>query len=64
MRVRDVPPLLTPLDMNPALIAAMNFMMNGFKKTPKEKPSKEFTEEVKKVNEMSLFEAINYVKTK
>jgi hypothetical protein len=50
--------------MNPALIAAMNFMMNGFKKTPKEKPSKEFTEEVKKVNEMSLFEAINYVKSK
>ncbi len=50
--------------MNPALIAAMNFMMNGFKRTPKGKQSEEFKKEVKKVNEMSLFEAIEYAKSK
>ncbi len=50
--------------MNPALITAMNFMMNGFKRTPKGKPSEEFTKEVNKVNGMGLFEAINYVKSK
>jgi hypothetical protein len=51
--------------MNPALIAAMNFMMNGFKKTEsKVKQSEEFKKEVEKVNEMGLFEAIEYVKSK
>jgi hypothetical protein len=50
--------------MNPALIAAINFMMNGFKKTPKGKQSEEFKKEVEKINEMGLFESINYVKNK
>ena len=50
--------------MNPALIAAMNFMMNGFKRTKKGKQSEEFKKEVEKVNEMSLFESIEYVKSK
>jgi hypothetical protein len=50
--------------MNPALIAAMNFMMNAFKKTPKGTQSEEFKKEVEKVNEMSLFESISYVKNK
>ena len=49
--------------MNPALIAAMNFMMNGFKRTQSEEtPSKEFKEEIEKVNEMGLFESIEYSK--
>jgi hypothetical protein len=51
-------------DMNLALIAAINFMMNGFKKKPKGKQSKEFKKEVEKINEMGLFESINYVKNK
>ena len=50
--------------MNPVLITAMNFMMNGFKRTKKGKQSEEFKKEVKKVNEMSLFESIEYVKSK
>lgn len=50
--------------MNLALIAAINFMMNGFKKKPKGKQSKEFKKEVEKINEMGLFESINYVKNK
>jgi hypothetical protein len=56
--------LVNPYDMNPALIAAMNFMMNAFKKTPKGTQSEEFKKEVEKVNEMSLFESISYVKNK
>ena len=50
--------------MNPALIAAMNFMMSGFKRTKKGTQTEEFKKEVKKVNEMGLFEAIEYVKSK
>ena len=56
--------LVNPYDMNPALIAAMNFMMNAFKKTPKGTQTEEFKKEVEKVNEMSLFESISYVKSK
>lgn len=51
-------------DMNPALITAMNFMMNGFKRTKKGTQTEEFKKEVEKVNEMSLFESIEYVKSK
>lgn len=50
--------------MNPALITALNFMMNGFKRTKKGTQTEEFKKEVEKVNEMSLFESIEYVKSK
>ncbi len=48
--------------MNPALIAAVNFMMNGFKKPAKREHSEEFKKEIEKVNEMGLFEALEYCK--
>lgn len=55
--------LVNLYDMNLALIAAMNFMLNGFKKeTPKGEPSEEFKKEIEKVNEMGLFESLEYAK--
>ena len=39
-------------------------MMNAFKKTTKGTQTEEFKKEVEKVNEMSLFESISYVKSK
>jgi hypothetical protein len=51
--------------MNPALIAAMNFLMGSKRKsktTPKQ--TEQFKREVEKVNGMGLYSALKYAKNK
>ena len=52
--------------MNPALIVAMNFLLNSTRKVKKQlKPlSEKDKSEINKINNMGLFEAINYLKKK
>lgn len=51
--------------MNVSLTAALNFMMNGFKKpATKQEPSNEFKSKVKELNGMGLFTALKTVKNK
>jgi hypothetical protein len=54
--------------MNPALTAAMNFLLGSTKRNQKEQKESKITEtkkaEIDKINSMGLFEAINYLKTK
>jgi len=52
--------------MNPALIVAMNFLLNSTRKVKKQsKPLSEGDKlEIDKINNMGLFEAINYLTKK
>ena len=51
--------------MNAALIAAMNFLMQGYKKRAvKKEPSEEFKKEVKKMDGMGLYSALTHLKKK
>ncbi len=52
--------------MNPALIAAMVFLQNSTRRNKKVKETKTQVDqqEIDKINNMGLFEAINYLKKK
>ncbi len=53
--------------MNPSLITAMNFLLNSTKKEKKRVITQEGSpsrEELKKIDSMSFFDAIKYLKKK
>jgi hypothetical protein len=53
--------------VNPSLITAMNFLLNSTKKETKRISAQEDSsckEELKKINSMSFFDAIKYLKKK